>query len=246
MKKEQILKVLLVLAMLSFSFVVANPTSADNSNTKDDVNKKLDDISNIIKNHSTALKKDHTNKAKAIKAIHKSIDNGHLKVKGNSENLDFDNLKGQKFDKTQDNVTSVTIPFKNKSGAHKLANLTVFLDSNNHVKRYSETDVKETTDKASSVLYMNGDKMGGGSVDKSKAQKSQNGEGIHTQGISDVNKCMSYYGIKPAYISLAITTCSAACATAVLCAPCVGALEVAGGSAITHCLVGYIGHTWTG
>lgn len=157
--------------------------------------------------------------------IQKAIDNREVIVNERVELLDFENASGKKFDEELENITTITVPFKNNSSSkvESFSGLTVSFDSNLNIQQYGEIQLVETDDRITSRVYTNGELAGSTVVNKTR-----NGERVQpTDYLDDVQECLVDFGITPDSAQAIISTCGLVC-TITLGTGCIACLGVFG------------------
>lgn len=230
---KKLLVALLILPIVLFNLSVTHASNIDENS------KKLEEQVKIIKEHATTLNESQIKEAEKI--IKESIKEQEILLNGKGT-LDYKNANGYKFDETEGNIQTVTIPYKeNKENeVSSLNNVTVAFDSKSHIKEYSEVKIEETSTHSKSTVYVNGKESGTATIEKTEKTETKSDGEFHTLGYLDnVNKCMNKYGVNPDTAALAISTCGLVCTVSLgtLCVPCLGTVGAAAGGVIVACFI---------
>ncbi|GIN41469.1 hypothetical protein [Heyndrickxia oleronia] len=227
--KKYLKKIVVTVALAVSCFSLTIPglnVSANTDSGNDDFVEKMEQY----QDHSTVLGK--SEKSQLVEKVKEGIQNQDINVVGDVDQLDYDNSNAFKFDANFENVTSITIPYKDTEGVKTLSGLTVTFDAQLNQQEYSEIQVTETKTQATSFVYINGSEAGSATIEKSSR--------FQTMGYIDrVNDCMARFGVNPDTAALALTTCGTVCAISLgtLCLPCLGIFGAAGGGVIVGCFL---------
>lgn len=226
--KNKFISVVTVAALTVFSlgFVPTSQASA----SKEQSEKFIEQVEYVQEN-ATPL--NDTQLESIADKVELAIESNEIKV-NNSDELNYEKATGYQFSEEDDNIQTVTIPFKENSetDVSSLNSLTVAFDTESKVTEYSEIVVSETAETATAIVYVNGSEAGTTTIEKTPE--------FQTFGYIDrVNDCMERFGVNPDTAALALSVCGLVCTVSLgtLCVPCLGTVGAAGGGVIVGCFL---------